>query len=190
LEQALQQLLLLKHTKRNNIFFRDTKETLPKEGSLFFNLNTPSMPFTYTYPRPAVTVDIIVLRKGQEKKEILLIKRKHPPFENGYALPGGFVDAHENLIDAAYRELKEETNISHINLEQFYTFGDKGRDPRGHTVSVVYYGTIDSNNNEEKAGDDAASLKWFEINKLPDLAFDHKEIIAQFILKALQNNAV
>ena len=141
------------------------------------------MSFSYAYPRPAVTVDIIVIRK--QIQEILLIERKHPPYENCWALPGGFVDKDENLIDAAYRELKEETNICKISLEQFYTFGDKGRDLRGHIVSVIYYGFIDILKNNAVAGDDAAALKWFDIKNLPSLAFDHDKIIKQFISNKL-----
>jgi len=140
------------------------------------------MAHVYEYPRPAVTVDIIVINMLKQPCEILLIERKHAPFANMWALPGGFVDVNENLIDAAYRELLEETNITDISLSQFYTFGDKGRDPRGHTVSVVYYGFISDNKINEIAGDDAASLKWFNIYNLPSLAFDHQKIITQFIL--------
>ena len=139
------------------------------------------MSFIYAYPRPAVTVDIIVINTTKQLHEILLIERKHPPFEKSWALPGGFVNAHENLIDAAYRELLEETNIAEIKLKQFYTFGDKGRDPRGHAVSVVYYGFITNNLTHAVAGDDAASLKWLNINDLPPLAFDHLKIITQFV---------
>ena len=138
------------------------------------------MPYTYDYPRPAVTVDIIVINRIKESYHLLLIERKHPPFQNKWALPGGFVDTDESLIDAAYRELQEETNITNIKLTQFYAFGDKGRDPRGHTVSVVYFGFIENLQTNEIAGDDAASLKWFNIDDLPQLAFDHDKIISQF----------
>jgi len=139
------------------------------------------MSTTYEYPRPSVTVDIIVIDSTPEWQNILLIERKHPPFAGSYALPGGFVDKDENLIDAAYRELEEETNIKIIELKQFFTYGDKGRDPRGHTISVVYYGFVSEKKTSEKAGDDAASLKWFNVNELPALAFDHHKIITQFI---------
>jgi len=147
------------------------------------------MSYTYKYPRPAVTVDIIVIKQITQQKNILLIQRKNPPFASFYALPGGFVDKDENLIDAAYRELFEETHIKKITLEQFYAFGDKGRDPRGHNVSVVYYGFLPPENNEAQAGDDAAGLKWFDLNNLPTLGFDHEKIIKQFISSpCLQKN--
>mgnify|MGYP000745778505 CR=1 FL=1 len=92
------------------------------------------------YKSPKLTVDGIVLKNGK----ILLIKRKNQPFEGKWALPGGFVDIDEEIDAAAYRELKEETSISEINLKQFQTFGKLGRDPRGRTISIVYYGELKS----------------------------------------------
>jgi len=136
------------------------------------------MSFTYPYPRPAVTVDIIVIRSTSEAK-VLLIKRKNEPFEGCWALPGGFVDVDEGLKDAAYRELFEETALKKIYLEQFYTFGDKGRDPRGHNVSIVFWGYNDGSE-KAVAGDDASHLEWFDLFNLPPLAFDHKEVIEKF----------
>ncbi len=143
------------------------------------------MAFTYDYPRPAVTVDMIIIRKKHSSYDVLLIERKHNPFALHWALPGGFVDANENLMDAAHRELEEETNIKDIELKQFYTYGDKGRDPRGHTVSVVYYGFIDPLKNSVIAGDDAAAFGWFDISNLPPLAFDHASIVEQFYLEII-----
>ena len=141
------------------------------------------MIYTYAYPRPAVTVDIIVTKSVANNSQILLIERKHEPFKNQWALPGGFVDIDEEIDDAAYRELKEETSISGITLKQFQTFGKTGRDPRGRTISIVYYGNPDNPNFKAKAGDDAKNLGWFDINRLPQLAFDHKEIIDLFVQK-------
>ena len=133
------------------------------------------MKHCYKYPRPAVTVDIIIFDK--KKESILLIERKNEPFVGQWALPGGFVDKNESLENAARRELKEETALDIKNLEQFRSFGDPGRDPRGHTVSVVFWGVCNEKGNNEKAGDDAAFLQWFGINELPELAFDHELII-------------
>lgn len=138
------------------------------------------MAYTYAYPRPMVTVDIIVIDNTTQPCRILLIKRGNEPFAGFYALPGGFVDEDESLEAAAQRELKEETNIAHTNLRQFKTFGDKGRDPRGHNVTVVYYGFVNQTEAEATAGDDAAALGWFPLSNLPALAFDHDKIIAQF----------
>lgn len=145
------------------------------------------MPYTYEYPRPAVCVDIIVLTTDLEAPEILLIKRKFDPFKDQWALPGGFVDMDEELDQAAYRELNEETSLTDIKLDQFKTFGKIGRDPRGRTISVVYYGFISENQKHlTKANDDASDTKWFSIKSLPVLAFDHLEIINEAIVKILK----
>lgn len=135
------------------------------------------MIYTYAYPRPAVTVDIIVLKNFDNHPEILLIERKNEPFKNMWALPGGFVDKDEDIETAAYRELKEETSIEDINLSQLHTFGKPGRDPRGHTISIVHIGFLKNNNQKIQAGDDAKNLQWFSVDQLPELAFDHQEII-------------
>ena len=143
------------------------------------------MIYTYAYPRPSVTVDIIVYKKINNETQILLIERGNEPFKNMWALPGGFIDVDTDveLKDAAYRELKEETSINDINLEQFRTYGKIGRDPRGRTISIIFTGCFINHDQEVKAGDDAASLKWFKINELPDIAFDHKDIINDFLQK-------
>jgi 8-oxo-dGTP diphosphatase len=132
--------------------------------------------YTYQYPRPALTVDAAIFRKMEFNWEILLIQRKNPPFKHGWALPGGFVDMDETLEKAITRELEEETSLINIELKQLHAFSTPGRDPRGHTISVVFWGII-SNHQVAKAGDDAANVKWFNIDKLPKLAFDHDEVI-------------
>ena len=139
------------------------------------------MIYTYAYQRPAVTVDIIVTKQINNNDNILLIERKNEPFKNQWALPGGFVDIDEEIETAAYRELQEETSISDIKLKQFYTFGKIGRDPRGRTISIIYSGYLLNKNQKIEAGDDAKNLRWFPINKLPDLAFDHIDIIKQYM---------
>jgi len=138
------------------------------------------MPFTYEYPRPMVTVDIIFI--NIVKNKILLIERGREPYKNYWALPGGFVDMDEELEDAAYRELKEETNVDNISLSQFKTYGTLGRDPRGRTISIIYYAITEKDGITAKAGDDAAKAEWFDIKSLPKLiAFDHRNIINDFI---------
>ncbi len=138
------------------------------------------MPFTYEYPRPMVTVDIIFI--NIVKNKILLIERGREPYKNYWALPGGFVDMDEELEDAAYRELKEETNVDNISLSQFKTYGTLGRDPRGRTISIIYYAITEKDGITAKAGDDAAKAEWFDIKSLPKLiAFDHRDIINDFI---------
>lgn len=136
------------------------------------------MNFTYEYPRPMVCVDMLVLRKTKMQEEMLLIKRLNDPFKDHWALPGGFIDMDEDLIDSAYRELKEETHITHIDLVQLKSYGKPGRDPRGRTISIVFAGFLESRQ-EAQAGDDAKETSWFPINELPPLAFDHQLIIEE-----------
>jgi 8-oxo-dGTP diphosphatase len=143
------------------------------------------MIYTYAYPRPAVTVDLIITRVVKDSPRILLIERKNEPFKNQWALPGGFVDIDEDIEEAAYRELKEETSISDIKLNQFRTFGKLGRDPRGRTISIIYFGQLVNGNQKIEAGNDAKNLKWFVIDDLPELAFDHLEIINSFLSKKM-----
>ena len=123
-----------------------------------------------------VTVDIIVL--DYEQNKILLIQRKNGPYKGMWALPGGFVDENEDLEAAARRELKEETSIVVAQLTQIKAFGKPGRDPRQHTVSIGFAG-VASKNVLVKAADDAKEAKWFDRKDLPELAFDHDEIIAE-----------
>lgn len=133
--------------------------------------------FTYKYPRPAVTVDIVILTR-EEKPCVLLIRRKHEPFANCWALPGGFVDMDEPLDAAARRELLEETGVRTKSLVQLHTFGDPGRDPRGRTISVVYLAVVNRGEVQPNAADDAAEVGWFSLARPPKLAFDHKDILA------------
>jgi len=134
------------------------------------------MTYTYKYPRPAVTVDIAIVRKVNETYELLLIQRKYNPFAGKWALPGGFVDMDETVEEAAARELYEETNLRGIPLEQFHVFSKVDRDPRGRTISVIFTGLL-SNKQEIRAKDDAQETQWFPLDKLPKLAFDHAEIV-------------
>jgi 8-oxo-dGTP diphosphatase len=137
--------------------------------------------YVYEWPRPMVTVDAAVLRFLKDDIKVLLIKRGKEPFKGCWALPGGFIEMDEELEDAAVRELKEETGVSGIKLEQLRTYGTVGRDPRGRQVSVVFWG-ISRGKEQLKAGDDAAEVKWFSIKKLPkEVGFDHREIIQEAI---------
>ena len=137
------------------------------------------MPYTYDYPRPALTVDCMLLAyTAGQPIEVLLIQRGKDPFKHHWALPGGFVDEMEDLPVAARRELAEETGIQLNALEQFAAFGKPGRDPRGHVVSVAHWALIDPAQHSVKAADDASNAQWFPISDLPTLAFDHAEIIA------------
>lgn len=137
------------------------------------------MPHTYAYPRPALTVDIVLLRSWNAGIEVLLIERGHPPFAGHWALPGGFVGENEPLEDAARRELHEETGVEAVHLHQLAAFGDPGRDPRGWTVSVIFWAYLAHDAPIVRAGDDAADARWWPLNALPPLAFDHEEIMAK-----------
>jgi 8-oxo-dGTP diphosphatase len=133
---------------------------------------------SYDYPRPAVTVDV-VLATREASPRVLLIRRKSEPFAGSWALPGGFVDEHEPIAAAARRELHEETGLSIDDLEQLYTAGDPDRDPRGWTISVCYLARVAAEAPAAIAGDDAAEVKWFRLNRLPKLAFDHAMLLAR-----------
>ncbi len=132
--------------------------------------------YSYDYPRPALTVDVVLVSR-EARPRVLLIQRAGEPFAKLWALPGGFVDANERLVDAANRELHEEAGLRIDDLEQLYTSGDPGRDPRGWTVSVAFLARVDAEQLTVKAGDDAADAKWFPLDKLPKLAFDHAMIL-------------
>ena len=129
-----------------------------------------------------LTVDVGIVKKTRSDYSILLIKRANEPFKNDWALPGGFVDQDEDLMDAAIRELFEETTIKTDHLEQIGAFGKPFRDPRSHTVSVAYFGMVPENT-VAVAADDAKEAAWFPIKELPKLAFDHQEIVTLALQK-------
>jgi len=126
-----------------------------------------------------LTVDAIVFGNRNEELHILLVQRKHDPFKGLWAIPGGFVEDDEDLEPAARRELQEETGVQLEQMEQLYTVGTPGRDPRGRTVSVVYYTPkpVQVGDLVVKADDDAADAQWFAVNSLPEIAFDHYDVI-------------
>ncbi|CAM4260871.1 NUDIX domain-containing protein [Gillisia limnaea] len=124
----------------------------------------------------AVTVDSVIFKEVRNGYELLLIRRKNDPFKNQWSLPGGFLEVDEALETGALRELKEETGLSMEKLQQVGAFGALGRDPRGRTISVAFAGKI-NNPSEVKGGDDAEDAQWFSIDDIPELAFDHAEII-------------
>jgi 8-oxo-dGTP diphosphatase len=126
----------------------------------------------------SLTVDIVVFGLHDGPLEILLIRRGVPPFEGDWALPGGFVRGHEELHDAARRELAEETGVGDVYLEQLYTFGRTDRDPRGRVVSVAYFALVKLADHNIRATTDAAEARWFSVQEAPPLAFDHADILA------------
>jgi len=145
--------------------------------------------YVYDWPRPMVTVDAAVFAVLEGKAELLLVQRGREPFQDYWALPGGFVEMEEDLPDAVARELTEETGLKNVPLEQLHTFGKPGRDPRGRTITVVYFGIIRKDSQHIRAGDDAAKVRWFEIERLPRMAFDHDEIVQCAIARLRQTPA-
>ena len=139
-------------------------------------------------PTIFVTVDVTLFRKVENAYEILLIQRLNEPFQDYWALPGGFVDQGEDLETAAKRELFEETDIHLYQVKQIQAYGNPTRDPRSHTLSVAFFGEID-NLAQAKAKDDAKNVQWFSIDELPILAFDHAEIIRDSIEKYITKPA-
>jgi 8-oxo-dGTP diphosphatase len=137
------------------------------------------MNFKYEYARPGLTVDCVIfgLDLNAASLQVALIERDIEPFEGSWALPGGFVREGESLEEAANRELQEETNIDNVFLEQLYTFGAPKRDPRGWVVSVAYYALVAPEKHHVVADTDARRAEWFPIDALPELAFDHSEIL-------------
>lgn len=135
------------------------------------------MAFTYEHARPAVTVDCAVFGFDESDLKVLLVKRDLEPFRGTWALPGGFVKMDENLEEAARRELKEETGIERLYLEQLYTFGDPDRDPRGRVISVAYCALVKLSDHLLAAATDASDAAWFAVNDIPSLAFDHDSIV-------------
>jgi len=134
---------------------------------------------SYEHPRPALTVDIVIFTLRENRLQVLLIRRLNEPYAGSWALPGGFVQIDESLEDAASRELNEETGITEAYLEQLYTYGDPQRDPRGRVVSVAYYALIPADAHvRAEGGSDAGQARWFSVDELPTLSFDHNEIVA------------
>jgi len=142
---------------------------------------SPARRYCYEWPRPAVTVDCVVLGLDADDLKVLLIQRKLPPFQHTWALPGGFVRVDETLDDAARRELEEEAGVSDAYLEQLYTFGDLDRDPRERVVTVAYYALTKLDSHRIRAATDAERVAWFGLDDLPRLAFDHRHIVERAI---------
>ena len=133
--------------------------------------------YIYKYPHPAVTTDCVVFGFDGVRLNVLLIQRGNEPYKGSWAFPGGFLNIDEDAPDGARRELLEETGLSVTNVEQLGAFATPGRDPRERVISIAYFTLMRTN--DVKGGDDAAMAKWFPINKMPELAFDHQQIFEQ-----------
>jgi len=140
--------------------------------------------YTYNYPRAALTVDAIVFVKHGGSASVVLIERGREPFKNKWALPGGFIEMDETLETASKRELFEETGLKVDQMTQFKTFDAIGRDPRHRTISVVYFAELNEIQ-QVKGGDDASKAEWFPVTDLPELAFDHRQILDEFFIDKL-----
>ena len=133
-----------------------------------------------------VTVDIVIFTVRDRALQVLLVKRGVPPFQGQHAIPGGFIHEGESLEEAALRELREETGVRNVYLEQLYSFGDPGRDPRGRVITVAYFALLASHKLTIMAGSDAAEAGWFPASNLPPLAFDHQRILG-YAVERLRN---
>lgn len=137
------------------------------------------------YPKPAVTVDIIIFTVQDSELKVLLVKRGVEPFKGMWAIPGGFVRISESLEEAAIRELREETGVEDVYLEQLYTFGDVNRDLRGRVITVAYFALVNFERIKLDAKTDASEARWFSVLTLPKLAFDHDKIL-KYAIKRLR----
>ncbi len=160
----------------------------------------------YKHPRPAVTADVAIFTMHADDLAVLLIRRGEEPFKGAWALPGGHVEPGEPLERAAHRELEEETGVTGLRLEQLGAYGDPGRDPRGHYVSVVYYTFVVAEGLRPRAGDDAVEVAWHPLRTLPfgggadgrptparaskrprppgvEIAFDHLQLIERALFR-------
>lgn len=137
------------------------------------------MSYTYKYPRPAVTTDCVIFTKEEEPK-VLLIQRRNEPYKGCWAFPGGFMNMEETAEECAVRELKEETGLTVNQIQQIGAYSKVDRDPRGRTVSIAYLAIVDAPTTVSGM-DDAAKAAWFPLASLPDLAFDHQDIMADAI---------
>jgi 8-oxo-dGTP diphosphatase len=137
-------------------------------------------PYCYEYPRPAVTVDLVVFRLRAAELRVLLVRRKHEPFAGRWAIPGGFVEIDEPIEAAARRELREETglDVDAAHVEFLGVFGDPGRDPRGRTISMAHIAAVRGPFPNVAGGDDAEKAAWVPVKKAVELAFDHDLILA------------
>jgi 8-oxo-dGTP diphosphatase len=133
--------------------------------------------YQYNYQRPALVTDCVIFGFDGGELKLLLLKREKEPFENKWALPGGFVFIDETTEECAKRILLEKTGIQDVFIEQLYTFSEVNRDPRERVISVSYFALVNKSEYELIAGRDTIEAEWFEISKLPELAFDHDKIL-------------
>jgi len=139
-----------------------------------------------SFDRHAVAVDVVLFTIQDDALKVLMVKRTAAPFRGRWVLPGGVVRSDESVDEAALRELQDKVGIATVYLEQLYTFGDLDRDPRGRVISVSYYAMVDWGHFQLKAPRKLVSARWFPVNRLPNLAFDHRNIVT-YALERLRN---
>ncbi len=135
------------------------------------------MSYQYNYPRAVLTVDCVVFGRDGDALKVLLIRRAQAPYADCWALPGGFVDMHETLEQAALRELEEETGLRLTHATQLRAFDGVNRDPRERVISVAHMAVVNVAEHTPKGSDDASEAAWFDLHALPPLAFDHDEVL-------------
>ena len=135
------------------------------------------MTYRYDYPHPALAADIALLTAREGRLSVLLVRRGNSPFESCWALPGGFMEIDETLLDCAARELEEETGVAGIGLSPVAVFDAVHRDPRERIVTEVHVGVVRADAVRPRGGSDARAARWFYLSELPELAFDHARII-------------
>ena len=134
--------------------------------------------YCYRYPRSAVTADCVVFRLSGGDLQVLLIERGGEPYKGCWAFPGGFMNMDETIDQCATRELEEETGLTLVELEQLHAYSAPDRDPRERVMTIAFIGMVAPEHSEATAGDDAAKARWFSVDALPQLAFDHEQILS------------
>ncbi len=137
--------------------------------------------YCYKYPRPAVTTDCVIFAFDGNKLQVLLVERGREPYKGHWAFPGGFLNMDEDAGEGARRELEEETGLQTVYVEQLHTFTEVERDPRGRVISIAYYALVRME--DVRGGDDASQARWFAVNEIPTLAFDHDRILRAALLR-------
>ena len=148
-------------------------------------MESESSTYTYKYPHPAVTADCMVFAVDGDELKVLLIQRGNEPYKGKWAFPGGFMEMDETLEECALRELKEETSLQPEKIEQLHAFSSVYRDPRERVITVAFYAVVKLA--EVRGGDDAGDARWFPVNQMPPLAFDHEEMFKRALEKVINS---
>lgn len=140
-------------------------------------LTNEELKYCYKYPHPSVTTDCVIFGFDGTKLSVLLVKRGVEPYKGRWAFPGGFMNMDESAEEGALRELQEETGLKGAYIRQFHTFTAPERDPRERVITIAYYALVRMQ--EVAGGDDADDARWFTLDEVPQLAFDHDQILCK-----------